>query len=227
LKLSEAQTRVSEFRPWEVPILQQIHGAELVQVVGEKDYPKIEYPEAQVEYERLGARYKSPEGSNQPYVELVFGLGGHNLGRAIEAAQIEAGTREAIAYVEPKPFDSASNGYLQAERDALVAERRALEKEKAEIARQVAEREAQAAVEKAAQDQAAKDSIAAQVRMLAEQSAKLEAAFAELAKEKAKVAEERAEVVALLDSATATPATLATPAAPKCAKGAKAQPISE
>lgn len=129
---SEAFKSAREFRPWEVPILEQIHGAS-VAVVGEKDYPKIDYPSAAEEYERLSTRYGKPEGSEQPYVQIVFGAGLSGLQRAIDEAQTEAESREAIPYVPVQPISAAGRGYLAAEAKQIEADKQAIKRERAAL----------------------------------------------------------------------------------------------
>lgn len=198
---SEASARVSEFRPWEVPILQQIHGEPLVQVLGEKDYDKIPYPDPQVEIERLESRYKNPEGSNQSYVAMVFGLGVTGLARAIKDAEREAKSRTAQPYTPKTPADFA-------------AEKQAFEYLKAEHAADLAAKEAELAAEKAEQED-----------QLAAERANLEAQAKALAeREKAIAAAEEA----ILEQATKPAPAAAEPAKAEAPKGkAKATPISE
>lgn len=198
---SEASERVSEFRPWEVPILQQIHGESLVQVLGEKDYDKIPYPDAQAELERLESRYKSPEGSNQSYVAMVFGLGINGLGRAIKDAEREAKARPVQEYAPKSPAD-------------LAAEKVAFEYLKAEHAADVAAKEAELAAERVEQEE-----------RLAAERANLEAQAKALAeREKAIAAAEEA----ILEQATKPAPAAAEPAKAETPKGkAKATPISE
>jgi len=127
---NEAFKSIREFKPWEVPILEQIHGAGNVAVVGEVDYPKVEWPSASEEFDRLAQRYKKPEGSEQPYVAVVFGVGFSGLQRAIDEAQQEAEEREAIPYVPPQPLSKANRGYLAAEAKQIEADKAAIKRER-------------------------------------------------------------------------------------------------
>jgi hypothetical protein len=129
---SEAFKSARDFRPWEVPILEQIHGAS-VAVVGEKDVPKIDWPSAAEEYDRLAQRYGKPEGSEQPYVAIVYGVGLSGLQRAIDEAQAEAESRDAIPYVPVQPISAAGRGYLAAEAKQIEADKAAIKRERAAL----------------------------------------------------------------------------------------------
>lgn len=206
---SEAAERVSEFRPWEVPILQLIHGDELVHVVGEVDYDKIPYPDAQAEYERMETKYRAPEGSDASYCRQVYGIGAARLHKAIQEAEQEASERDPIAF-EPAPvLDIGNKGYLKAEAASIAKEREAIKAERAALEAEKAEK------------------VAAEGDALAAERAQIAAERAQIAAERAAVAKEREEVASLLDAATAAPA--AKPAAKKPSGKAEpaAQPISE
>lgn len=207
LTRSEAAERVSEFRPWEVPILRLIHGNELVSVVGEVDYPKVPYPDAHDEYARLETRYRGAEGSDASYCRQVYGIGAVQLGQAIKAAEVEAASRDAIAFVPTQGIDLSSKGYLKAEADAIARDREAVRQERAQAAREAAEK------------------AEADAKVLADERATLEAGKAKLAADQAALAKEQAAVAELLDAATAD--TSAKPA--RSGKGAAtpAKPISE
>lgn len=200
LTRSEAAERISEFRPWEVPILQLIHGDELVTVVGEVDYDKIAYPDAQAEYERLETKYKGPEGSDVSYCRQVYGIGSARLYKAIQEAETEASERDAIPY-EPAPvIDLSNKGYLKAEAASLAKEREAIKAERAALDAEKAEKAAQSQSAEADALKAEREAIAA---------------------ERAALAKEREEVAALLDSATAAPA-----AKPAAKAKAKSEPVA-
>lgn len=206
---SEAFARTSEFRPWEVPILEMIFGAGSVTVVGEVDRDSIPYPDAASEYERLATRYVAPEGA-PPFVQQVYGVGFAKLGEAIEEAQAEAEARPAIS-AAPVALDTPNQKYIQAEAKALEADRAKWLEEKAQAAKE----EAAKTAAKAAELDAREAALAAREKALADGQATLE-------KDQAAVAE-------LLDAVTQTPAAQTPAPAPQTpAKGkAKAQPISE
>lgn len=205
---SEAFARTSEFRPWEVPILEMIFGAGYVTVVGEKDRENIPYPDAASEYERLSIRYVAPEGA-PPYVQQVYGVGFANLAKAIEEAEQDAQARPAMD-AGAVALDAPNKGYLQAEAKSLEADRRKWLEEKAQAAKEEAEKAAAKDAELAAREAA----LAAREKALADGEAAL--------------ARDQAEVVAALDAATQTPPPKADAPAKPAAKGkAQAQPISE
>jgi len=207
LTRSEASERVSEFRPWEVAILKLIHGDAYVNVVGEKDYPKVPYPDPYTEYERLDSRYKSPEGSDVSYTRAVYGIGPIQLGKAIAEAEEDEQSRAAIPYEPVKPMDAANRGYMAAEAAALAKDREAVAAERAKAAKEAEEQKAAQQAEFEAREAA----LAAREKALADAEAAL--------------ARDQAEVAAALDAATQTPPPAQTPAKP--AAKAKAQPISE
>jgi hypothetical protein len=201
---SEAFARTSEFRPWEVPILEMVFGAGSVTVVGEVDRDNVPYPDAASEYERLATRYVAPEGA-PPFVQQVYGVGSAKLAEAIEKARAEAEARPAIS-AAPVVLDTPNQKYIEAEARALEADRAKWMQEKEEAA-------------KAAQAEAA-----AKAAELAAREAQLAAREKALAEAEAALVRDRAEVMAALDAATQAPL----PKADAPAKGrAKAQPISE
>ena len=209
LTRSEASERVSEFRPWEVPILKLIHGEPYVNVVGEIDYPKVPYPDPYAEYERLDSRYKHGEESEVGYTRQVYGIGPVQLAKAISEAQEDEQSRAAIPYEPVKPLDMANRGYMQAEAASLAADRAAVAAERAQAAKEAQEREAA----KQAEFESREAALAAREKALADAEAAL--------------ARDQAEVAAALDAATQTPPPAQTPAPAKAKAAAKAQPISE
>lgn len=161
LTRSEAQERVSEFRPWEVDILSMVHGPEKVEMVGEKDDGKP-YPDAESEYGRLVAKYKSPEGSNTSYAQMVYGVGPAKLAKVLRDAEQDAKERAPIEFAPVVKRD------LNAEREERAADLAAISAE-----RKANEAAAQALV---AKEQALADREAALERERAELAAALDAA---------------------------------------------------
>ncbi len=73
-----------EVAPWEVPVLEAVHGQDETVVVDDKDYPRRQPPvNAQSEYDRLALKYKKNEG-DQTFVSLVYGSGSRGVA-ALEA----------------------------------------------------------------------------------------------------------------------------------------------
>jgi hypothetical protein len=88
-ELSVIQTTVPQ---WELPILEAVHGRGNIEPV-KVETTEVKLPEAEIEFERLTARYgnsRNKDGSiGEPHAENVFGMhqsGILNLQRAIEAA---------------------------------------------------------------------------------------------------------------------------------------------
>lgn len=72
---------------WEVPILEYIHGKEKV-IVGDSFTDEGDFPNAEVEFDRLSRRYGEDIKAEKPFVSLVYGqppIGVRELARAIEA----------------------------------------------------------------------------------------------------------------------------------------------
>lgn len=83
---------------WEFPILQALYGRVKVEKKGEDVKELDSVPNAEVEFDRLGARYgreRREDGSlGMPLVEAVYGQfqpGLMNLERSIDAAKVSAG----------------------------------------------------------------------------------------------------------------------------------------
>lgn len=94
IRISERHTQQVTVAEWEVPLLEIVHSD--VSVVSES-LVKRDPPAAEDEYVRLQNRYKSSvneDGSKGlPYIATVygqFGIGTKALGRAIEAATVDA-----------------------------------------------------------------------------------------------------------------------------------------
>lgn len=77
---------------WEVPLLQLVHGEEMVTIEPGEPWSDVEPPSVQDEYQRLFAKYKTPAEENgapgQRAVTLVYGAFGASplLKQAIQAA---------------------------------------------------------------------------------------------------------------------------------------------
>lgn len=93
IRKNEAFTVESAVPPWEVPILEVVHGPDNVKRVGEKLIDR-ELPDPQDEFVRLNNRYKRSRDEtgaiSTPYVHMVYGqLGVQKLADAIKAAYVE------------------------------------------------------------------------------------------------------------------------------------------
>jgi hypothetical protein len=75
-------------RPWEVPMLEEIHGQEQVLVNGAVEKEIDELPDAQEEFDRLVQTYGTNGDTKNPYVQIVYGNGRAGV-KALEEA-IEA-----------------------------------------------------------------------------------------------------------------------------------------
>lgn len=103
VRLSEAHIRVVTVYPWEVPILQAVHG-EGTAPTGEFIEKELKNgpPDAAKEFERLAARYRGPANGDTPYVALVYG----NFGLGV--AKIDEQIKGAIVDEKPpKPRKAA------------------------------------------------------------------------------------------------------------------------
>jgi hypothetical protein len=90
VRLSELHTKTRAFPPWEIPVLQAVHGDDAVKVVGNVDIDS-ELPDPALEYERLAERYPNPTGPT--YVAQVYGSQGPGIARLAEAME-RSGARQ-------------------------------------------------------------------------------------------------------------------------------------
>jgi len=101
--------------PWEVPILASVHGAEKVSENGFESVDR-EYPDVDVEFDRLSRRYGEHTESGVPWVAKVYGeppLGVRALAAAIEderKAERAAGGKPA----SKKPVTKAPGAKVKA-----------------------------------------------------------------------------------------------------------------
>jgi len=87
---SETESVQRDMPPWEVAVLQMVHGPEKVKVVGEKDVPDQDYPDAYQEFDRLSQRYGADTKSDVYFVAAVYGqppFGVTKLAEEIERAK--------------------------------------------------------------------------------------------------------------------------------------------
>lgn len=101
IRRSEMTTIRVTVPSWEVPIIQALHGRANIAPAGEGQ-KAIDVPDAEVEFERLSARYgreRREDGSlGMPLCEAVYGQfqpGIMNLQRNIEASVAKAATVSA------------------------------------------------------------------------------------------------------------------------------------
>lgn len=95
ISLARSETETIEFAvaPWEVPVLQLVHGSDRVGVTDRFEDVGREVPESKAEYDRMDAKYKRDAETGQRYVAAVYGLDLTQL----EAAMVEAVAAEAAA----------------------------------------------------------------------------------------------------------------------------------
>lgn len=177
---SEAFVQTVTVGAWEVPLLRAVHGEGTVQIIGEQDDKRREYPDAATEFERLSTKYGSPGGSTTSYAQAIYGHDGAGLAKAIAEAAEDEKNRAPVPVPAAQIVDPAVRGYLAAEAKQLEQDREAFQRERAQAQQDI---EAQFAAER---------------EKLAAERAALEA-------EKQRVEAERNEVAALLDAATAAP----------------------
>jgi hypothetical protein len=87
VRVSELHTKQLSCPPWEVPILQAIHG-NAVTVIGEREVDR-DPPEPEHEYQRLATRYSGNKETPSTVVAQVYGVfeaGIHALEKAINDA---------------------------------------------------------------------------------------------------------------------------------------------
>lgn len=93
--LSELHTQQLVIAPWEVPVLQAVHGDNDVSVVDSQEIDR-EPPDAADEFRRLENRYRAPSGEGaQAYVAQVYGS--HAAGVQRLAAEIDKAVRASAA----------------------------------------------------------------------------------------------------------------------------------
>jgi hypothetical protein len=86
LNRSETDNIEIAVAPWEVPVLQVVHGSDRVIDTGRTEDVDREVPTAQAEYDRLDAKYKRDAGTGQRYVVAVYGVDATQLEEAIATA---------------------------------------------------------------------------------------------------------------------------------------------
>lgn len=74
VRRSELSTIGVEVLPWDIPVLENMHGVENVTVHGETDKPAI-FDGAQAEYARLESAYGKDTETNQTWVGQTYGVG--------------------------------------------------------------------------------------------------------------------------------------------------------
>jgi hypothetical protein len=111
VRISETNIRTITVYPWEVPILQAVHG-EGTAPTGEFVEKEVEtLPDAGSEFERLAVRYRGPTDGDTPYVGLVYGsygIGVAKLGEQIQAAAVQDKAKKPRKAAE-KPAPAKDN----------------------------------------------------------------------------------------------------------------------
>jgi hypothetical protein len=104
---SEVRVDVSEHTkllvfvpPWEVPLIEAVHGHEKCEVVGER-LVRRSLPDAGAEFDRLITRYGIDTDNGQPLVALVYGGGSVGIGRLKDAI-------DKVQEIEVKEHDLVS-----------------------------------------------------------------------------------------------------------------------
>lgn len=106
LTRSETESVQRDMPRWEIPVLQMVHGPEKVEILGEKDVPDQEYPDAMQEFDRLSRRYGAEPGSEIFHVAAVYGqppFGVTKLEEEIDKAR--KAPRKAVAQRTPVAID--------------------------------------------------------------------------------------------------------------------------
>lgn len=97
---------VDQVAPWEVPVLEAVHGPENVEPVmgGDEDLYWIPIPDMTVEWERMTNRYRRDEETGSSFVELAYGTG--RIGQAA-LAKFMADSQEGALPYAPKKVKAA------------------------------------------------------------------------------------------------------------------------
>lgn len=74
VRRSELSTIAVSVLPWDIPVLENMHGAENVIVHGESDKPAA-FDGPQAEYARLESAYGKDTETNQTWVAQTYGAG--------------------------------------------------------------------------------------------------------------------------------------------------------
>lgn len=81
--------------PWELPVFAAAHRNSGITELGKRVFEKKVAPRADIEYERLGNRYKSPEGTDMTYVSAVYGHGTQGV-KKLQEAMKEAAAEQRV-----------------------------------------------------------------------------------------------------------------------------------
>jgi hypothetical protein len=71
---SEHTKQIVDVPTWEVPVLEMVHGADYVKVIGKRSVRRAKH-DAQDEYNRLVGKYRTSEENGQPIAAFVYGGG--------------------------------------------------------------------------------------------------------------------------------------------------------
>lgn len=75
VRRSELSSIATSVLPWDIPVLEFLHGVENVTVTGEEDKP-AQVDSAQAEYTRMEQAYGKDSETQQTFVSQVYGNGG-------------------------------------------------------------------------------------------------------------------------------------------------------
>lgn len=90
--------------PWEVPVMEAVHGEDRLTIGETVDFPNREWPDdAKSEFSRLGALYGRTGGgdNDQSWVERAYGSGSTGV-KALEKAMAEARKAPKPKAAKPK-----------------------------------------------------------------------------------------------------------------------------
>lgn len=109
---SESTVLTEAVLPWELPILEAIHGDVNCVVTGTVSVPEWnETPEA--EYTRLQAKYKGDTETGQEYVALIYGIGARGLtSLTAEMDKAHSGGKKGIFTGEDEPIRDTDPIYV-------------------------------------------------------------------------------------------------------------------
>lgn len=111
IRISEVHSQRVEVPRWEIPVLQVIHGNDIV-VVGQKIVERA-IPEPSAEFQRLADRY-GPKNEDTPAVAAVYG----NYGPGTQALRREIRDSLTSADATPSGYKSPDERKVEAEKAA-------------------------------------------------------------------------------------------------------------
>lgn len=121
--LSELSSQTNAYPPWELPILELVHGGQLRQLGVMRDDEPVPSPEA--EFERLKRRFGLVKGTDRTRAEQAYGEGMLGVQRLAEAMAEDLREQEEL---DAMPVEDRELRKLQIERERLDRDIASLER---------------------------------------------------------------------------------------------------